>query len=88
MAYRRPLICAPMGMGPLAVGSHSTSVLSASPAGAALWVLRWLLYWPSTVEPVASSAYRVASVAGVAVLAVVLVRWSVLSRRWALLLYW
>ena len=65
MAYRRPLICAPMGMGPLAVGSHSTSVLSASPAGAALVVLRWLLYWPSTVEPVASSAYRVASVAGV-----------------------
>ena len=90
MAYRRPLICAPMGMGPLAVGSHSTSVLSASPAGAALWVLRWLLYWPSTVEPVASSAYRVASVlvVAVAVLAVVPVRWSVLSKRWALLLYW
>jgi hypothetical protein len=53
-------------------------------------VLRWLLYWPSTVEPVASSSYRVASVLAVAVavvlVLVVLVRWSVLSKRWALLL--
>lgn len=53
-------------------------MLSISPAGAALLALLRLAYWPRTVLPMSSSAYRVCSVTGL----VGLSRASVLRMRW------